>query len=330
MRWMRTPVPWLRPDGWCRQGGRARPVGRPWRFVSLASLVLGSGVHLVAAADPGPPDTAAAAGTPTAGRIDPGANPAQALQPQGAESSAARRSWDAAIGGVLVHAPDYAGAARQQLRLNPGFYLRLGRVSLATRSGFRTAGDPGERAGLRIDLSPTERMRFAVGLRYDAGRAESSSDGLAGMGDVPSTIRVRMMASYRLDGGWSLGSATLLDVLGRGGGWQADIGIGHQRRLGPETTWGHGVALAFAGDRHMQTYFGVTEEQAARSGYAVYQPRWGLRDISAHVNARTELGGPWHAFYGASLSRLLGPAADSPLTNRPTTWSLNAGVAYRF
>lgn len=292
-------------------------------------MVLGCSMPVAALADQAATETAAAA-DPAEARAEALASPLQDPPPQRAPSSAARRSWDAAIGGVLVHAPDYAGAARQQVRLNPGFYVRLGRVSLATRSGFRTAGDPGERAGLRIDLSPTERLRFAVGLRYDAGRAESSSEGLAGMGDVPSTVRVRMMASYRLEGGWSLGSATLLDMLGRGGGWQADIGIGHQGRLGPDTTWGHGVALSFAGDRHMQTYFGVTEEQSVRSGYAVYQPRWGLRDISAYASARTELGGPWHVFYGGSLSRLLGPAADSPLTSRATTWSLNAGVAYRF
>lgn len=243
---------------------------------------------------------------------------------------AASRSWDAAIGGVLSYAPEYAGSATQRLRLNPGFFVRMGRVSLATRSGFRTAGDPGQRAGLRIDLSPTDRLRFAAGLRYDAGRQESSSDGLSGMGDVPSTVRVRLMTSYRLDDGWSVGSATLLDVLGRGGGWQADIGAGRQGRLSADTIWGYGMALAFAGDRHMQTYFGVTPEQSARTGYPVYEPRWGLRDLSAYVNARTQLGGPWHAFYGASVSRLLGPAADSPLTGRPTTWNLNAGVAYRF
>lgn len=244
--------------------------------------------------------------------------------------SAIKRSWDAAIGGVLVYAPDYAGSDNQRLRLGPGFYLRYGRVSIATRSGFRSAGDPGERAGLRIDLSPSDRLRFAVGLRYDAGRQESSSEALKGLGDVPSTVRVRTMASYRLGDGWSAGSAVLLDVLGRGGGWQADLGAGRELRYSVDTTWSFGAALAFAGDRHMQTYFGVTQEQAARTGYPAYEPRWGLRDLSAHVNARTELGGSWHAFYGANISRLLGPAAASPLTKDPNAWGLNAGLVYRF
>ncbi|MBI5717546.1 MAG: MipA/OmpV family protein [Burkholderiales bacterium] len=247
-----------------------------------------------------------------------------------ATSSGVKRDWDAAVGGVLVYGPDYAGSDNQRLHLGPGFYLRYGRVSIATRSGFRTAGDPGERAGLRIDLSPSDRLRFAVGLRYDAGRQESSGDGLKGMGDVPSTVRVRMMGSYRLDEGWSAGSAVLLDALGRGGGWQADVSFGRQMRFDADTTWSFGTALSLAGDRHMQTYFGVTEEQAARTGYPVYEPRSGLRDVSAFVNARTNLGGSWHTFYGGSVSRLLGPAADSPLTKQPSSWGLNVGLVYRF
>jgi outer membrane scaffolding protein for murein synthesis (MipA/OmpV family) len=150
------------------------------------------------------------------------------------------------------------------------------------------------------------------------------------MGDVPSTVRVRLMGSCRLDDGWSVGSAVLLDALARGGGWQADVSVGRQMRFGADTTWAVGGALAFAGDRHMQTYFGVTAEQAARTGYPAYEPRSGLRDLSVFVNARTELGGAWHMFYGANASRLLGPAAASPLTKQPNAWGLHAGLAYRF
>ncbi len=267
--------------------------------------------------------------TAYAGAADSEREPPAPAADEGVPPSA-QRSWDAAIGGVLVYAPDYAGSDSQRLRLTPGFYVRYGRISLATRSGFRSAGDPGERAGLRLDLSPSDRLRFAVGLRYDAGRQESSSEALRGLGDVPSTVRVRAMGSYKLGDGWSTGSAVLLDALGRGGGWQADVSVGREMRYSAETTWSVGAALAFAGDRHMQTYFGVTEEQAARTGYPAYQPPWGLRDASAFVNARTQLGGPWHMFYGANISRLLGPAAASPLTLQPNAWGLSGGLVYRF
>ena len=241
------------------------------------------------------------------------------------------RKWDASIGAVASFAPEYAGADRNRLRVAPGFYLRWGRVSFATRSGFVSrSADPGARGGMRIDLSPSERWRIGLGLRYDFGRQESSSDALRGLGDVPSTLRVRLGTSYRLDDGWSIGGSMTVDAFGRGGGNQGDISVGKAWALTPGTSVAAGLALGFAGDRYMQSYFGVTPVQAARTGYPVFEPSSGLRDISANVTARTELGHPWALFYGASASRLLGPAASSPLTRQPNSWGVNAGVVYRF
>lgn len=256
--------------------------------------------------------------------------------PEAPTDAAPQRSWDAAIGAVAVYGPAFTGSDRQALRLSPGFYIRYGRLSFATRGGFRTASEPGERGGMRLDLSPSERLRINVGLRYDAGRQESSSEELRGLGDVPSTLRVRTSMNYKLADGWSVGSTSIFDVLGRGGGWQADLHGGREWRLTETTRANAGMSLAYAGDRHMQTYFGITEEQSARSVYPVFDAPAGWRDATVAISARTELtdwGGAWqrwHVFYGASATRLLGAAAASPLTKQRNAWSANAGLAYRF
>lgn len=243
----------------------------------------------------------------------------------------AGRTWDASIGVVGSYAPEYAGAERSRFRVGPGFYVRWGRFSFATRSGFVTrSAEPGGRGGLRIDLSPSERWRVGLGLRYDFGRQETSSDALRGLGDVPSTLRVRLGTSYRLDDGWSVGGSLTVDAFGRGGGNQGDVSVGKAWVLTPATSLAAGLAVGFAGDRYMQSYFGVTPAQAARTGYPVFEPRSGLRDVSLSASGRTELAPPWAVFYGASASRLLGPAAASPLTRQPGSWGVNAGVVYRF
>jgi outer membrane scaffolding protein for murein synthesis (MipA/OmpV family) len=243
----------------------------------------------------------------------------------------AGRTWDASIGVVGSYAPEYAGAERSRFRVGPGFYVRWGRFSFATRSGFVTrSAEPGGRGGLRIDLSPSERWRVGLGLRYDFGRQETSSDALRGLGDVPSTLRVRLGTSYRLDDGWSVGGSLTVDAFGRGGGNQGDVSVGKAWVLTPATSLAAGLAVGFAGDRYMQSYFGVTPAQAARTGYPVFEPRSGLRDVSLSASGRTELAHPWAVFYGASASRLLGPAAASPLTRQPGSWGVNAGVVYRF
>ena len=259
--------------------------------------------------------------------LRPPSEPAGIVMPE----RTAGRNWDASIGLVGSYAPEYAGADRSRFRLGPGFYVRWGRFSFATRSGFATrSAEPGARGGMRIDLSPSARWRIGLGLRYDFGRQETTSDALRGLGDVPSTLRVRLGTSYRLDDGWSIGGSMTVDAFGRGGGNQGDISVGKAWALTPGTSVAAGLALGFAGDRYMQSYFGVTPAQAARTGYPVFEPSSGLRDISASVTARTELGHPWALFYGASASRLLGPAASSPLTRQPNSWGVNAGVVYRF
>ena len=243
----------------------------------------------------------------------------------------AGRTWDASIGMVGSYAPEYAGAERSRFRVGPGFYVRWGRFSFATRSGFASrSAEPGGRGGLRIDLSPSERWRVGLGLRYDFGRQETSSEAQRGLGDVPSTLRVRLGTSYRLDDGWSVGGSLTVDAFGRGGGNQGDVSVGKAWALTPATSLAAGLAVGFAGDRYMQSYFGVTPEQAARTAYPVFEPGSGLRDLSVSLSARTELDHPWALFYGASASRLLGPAAASPLTRQTTSWGVHAGVVYRF
>lgn len=242
-----------------------------------------------------------------------------------------RRAWDATIGAVANHAPAYSGAASNRVRVIPGFSLRWGRVSFASRSAFVARGsDAGARGGLRVDLSPSDRFRVGLGLRGDSGRRESSSPELAGLGDIRRTLRVRLGMSYRLDDGWRIGSSVTTDALGRGGGTLGDLSAGRDIRLGPHTSLGVGATLTFGDRRYQQAYYGITPEQSARSGYPVYTPGAGLRDVGVGVGVRTYVGRRWVLFGGVNASQLLGVARDSPLTRRSASWGASAGVVYRF
>ena len=80
----------------------------------------------------------------------------------------------------------------------------------------------------------------------------------------------------------------------------------------------------------MQTRFGISEEQAQRSGRPVYTPGSGLHDVPANLGFRTELSKEWFALGGISASRLMGPAADSPLTTLRNGMTATVGLAWRF
>ena len=57
------------------------------------------------------------------------------------------------------------------------------------------------------------------------------------MGDIKPTIRLRTAASYRLDGPWRLGASISSDILGKGGGWFGDVGLGWEQKIEAHTTF---------------------------------------------------------------------------------------------
>jgi MipA family protein len=226
--------------------------------------------------------------------------------------------------------PDYLGSRDRGLSVRPGFFLRWGRLSVSSGGGWAARRQDVEVRGLGYDLAHTETFDATLGLRMDSGRSESDSAALAGMGDVRRTIRARIGADWRFAPGWQLSGAWTVDAFGRGGGNQGELRLRHEWPLAPTLTLSSGAVLTIGGDRYMQTYFGVTPEQAQRSGYAVYSPGLGLRDAQVYTSLRYELGPHWVLTGGPGLSRMLGPAACSPLTQKKQDWSMSVGAGYRF
>lgn len=245
-------------------------------------------------------------------------------------ADAANPAWEGALGLLASHAPEYQGAADRVTKLVPGFFLRYGRLTVTNAGGFVTRRADDVERGLGIDLSPSDRFRLKLALRFDAGRSESDSPALAGLGDVKMTVRARVNGVWKLDERWKLGASWSVDAFGRGGGNLGDLSLQYERRLSPTTTLSTGAALTIAGDRYLQTYFGISPEQAARTAYPLYTPPFGLRDVELSSSLRHEFAEHWVALAGVSLSRLLGPAADSPLAQRSGSVRISGGLAYRF
>jgi MipA family protein len=241
------------------------------------------------------------------------------------------RAWDAALGVVVANRPGSPGLASRATTLEPGLALRWGRVSLSTRSAFSVRDAEASRGGgLRVELAQGERLRAGLGLRLDSGRRESDSPELRGLGDVRRTVRLRLSVSYRLDEGWRLRSVNTTDALGRGGGTEGELQVVRDIVLGPRLALQGRFSLGWGDRRHLQAYFGIDPEQAARSGYPVTALSAGLRDVSLSAGWRQGVGPRWAVFGGAALTRLIGDAADSPLVRERLGWNLHAGLVYRF
>lgn len=239
--------------------------------------------------------------------------------------------WEGAIGPIGSVAPQYSGASSRKYSVVPGFYLRYGRISVSNASGFVTRRNKDDIfRGLGLDVKQDDRLRLNVALRLDNGRKSSDSNALAGIEDVRRTIRARSSATYSFDGGWKAAVGWSADLLGRGGGNFFDAGVSHDRRLSPFSTWTVAAGTSWADRRYMQSYYGVTPAEAIASGYSVFMPGAGVRDVNLGMGWRTEINPRWLALWGGSVGKLLGPAAKSPLTMATKQWGLNAGIAWRF
>lgn len=240
--------------------------------------------------------------------------------------------WEGAIGFTTSYRPEYSGSAKNIAKISPALFLRYGRFTITNASGFVTRRADDVVRGLGMDLSNSGPFRANLALRVDQGRGENSSDALTGLGDIKPTIRGRLNLSWRLDGPFRLGSSWSWDLLGKGGGYFGDVSAGLEHRFidGNNSVINSYITLSAAGDRYMQTYYGVTEAQASRTRYPVYEARSGLRDVGWSMGFRTDLWDDWIFISGAGVSRLLGPAAQSPLTGNRNGWGINAGLAWRF
>lgn len=256
------------------------------------------------------------------------AGPASAATAQTAPAEPTK--FEGALGLVTNYGPEYAGAASNGLRLVPAGFLRYGRWTLSGSGGFTTRSHTDVERGLAASLVERNRLRLGLSLRLDSGRRESSSDRLAGIGSVERTVRGRLQMRWRPDDDWTLSTGLSVDLLGRHGGWWADAGVSREWRLAAETRLQVGASLSMAGDTYFQRWYGVTPEQSQRSGFPVYTPGEGLHDVNLGATLRTEFGPRWSGFVSTGLSRQLGPAAASPLTERATGWSVGSGLAWRF
>jgi outer membrane scaffolding protein for murein synthesis (MipA/OmpV family) len=208
--------------------------------------------------------------------------------------------------------------------------VRYGRFTLTGAGGFTTRRNDSVERGLDAELVRRDGLRVNLALRFDPGRRESQSNELTGMGDIDATLRARLGVRWEPVPRWQLSLGTSVDALGRGGGFVVDGGVARSFPLDARQRITLGAGLSAAGSRYLQTWYGVDERQAADSGYPAFRPRAGLRDVHASASWRIEYNPQWAAFTSISAGRLLGAAADSPLTRQRSNVSLSAGIVRRF
>jgi MipA family protein len=238
--------------------------------------------------------------------------------------------FEGAAGLVLSYKPAFSGSSDFKLKPELAGFLRWGRITITGAGGFTTRRQDDVERGLDAQLLRLDNVKVNLSLRFDGGRKQSTSGQLAGMGDIEPTVRAQLGVRWKPVPDWELSLGSSVDALNRVGGYIVSAGVARTFVLDGRQRVILGAAVSGAGDRYLQAWYGVTPEQSTASGYAAYAPSEGLRDLALAATYRIEYDRHWAGFAGASASRLLGPAAQSPLTTQRNGWALSAGIARRF
>jgi hypothetical protein len=243
--------------------------------------------------------------------------------------------FEGAIGAILRYDPEFSGASGNKLHITPSIFLRYGRWTFSNSGLFVTRRKDDVFQGLGSDLHRGQTLRSHFSLRLERGHASARSSELPDTPETRTTVRGLLNTTWMPQGldapaGWKFNLGISTDLLGRGGGQTVDLGVSREHDLGHGLHWSYGAGVSAASANYMRARFEVTPEESARTGYPAYRPGAGLRDTTLGTSWRWVMNPQWQAVWGLSGGRLLGPAADSPLTQRRNHWEAMFGAARSF
>lgn len=230
--------------------------------------------------------------------------------------------WKVRLGAAVSARPRYDGASD---------YFVLGGPTIDIRYRDKAFLSTGE--GLGWNIIHTEHWRTGLALTYDLGRREKKDhDNLGGMGNIGMAAETKLFAEYAVSKAFPL--VIRVDIrrqFGGANGWIGDLGAylplpGSSEKF----FWFAGPTVTFADSAYMGRWFGVTAEQAARSGHPQYRASAGIKSYGGGASAIWFFNRHWFATADIGVSALAGGARNSPIVQRPTNLTGDVSIVYQF
>jgi MipA family protein len=203
------------------------------------------------------------------------------------------------------------------------------------RSGRFFAGTS---QGVGYEFFKTDTFSAFAAAGLGGGRKEvkaSDKDAnprLIGMGKIRSSGVLSLGVSAEPFDGLVNLQAVLLKPTRSEQGFTAQFGAGIGFPVWGPVSGSFEVGATYADSKHMQTYYGVTAAQSARSGNAVFRPKAGFSTSSVTLGLNWEIDKQWLVSASVGREQLMGEAKKTPLllnkNKNDTTTSVS--VSYRF
>ena len=213
--------------------------------------------------------------------------------------------------------PRYDGSSEYLVQPVP--IIGVGRVTLP---GFGEFGGPSAKRG--VFFFPT--------FDYIGSRSEGDSPDLRGTKDVDWALALGVGAGYRYDW-WRVFAQVDYGINGYSA-FRGQVGADVIAAPAPRFSISLGPRVAWAANNYMQTYFSVSDSEAAASGgrLTAYSASGGLRSVGLASIASYALTDNVFLLANARYDRLVGDAGDSPIVKAGDAdqFTFGLGVSYRF
>jgi outer membrane protein len=228
------------------------------------------------------------------------------------------------LGAGVNYAARYPGADRFQLVPAPVVSVQR---SILFADSLRGAG---------LQYQSSSKFYVSQSVFYDLGRLDKNSmwrpgsGRLAGMGDVPGSTTARTLIAQELTP-WLLASAETEMALRKqarrnryrlGVEFTAFKTASDNVTIDLDTWWGDG--------RYNSAYFGVTPQQAGRTGFAAFRPGAGLYAQAPGASWEHHLDSHWSSTLQLTDTRYAGHVAASPVVTRRTSPGATLAIAYTY
>ncbi|MGE4248415.1 MAG: MipA/OmpV family protein [Parvibaculaceae bacterium] len=206
------------------------------------------------------------------------------------------------MGGGGAYVPDYEGSDDYELQPFP--FVSIVYDDLVFING----------PSLGVNLVDIEGLRAGPIARYSFGRDEDDNNALDGLGDTDDSIELGGFVNYSV-GIWSAGLTVVQDVAGGHEGLLAEASTGLNVPLTEDLTSSLEASATWASSDYMETYFGVSPGQSARSGLRQFEADAGFKDAAVTLGLDYRITESIGVSGRAQYKRLLEDAADSPIVD---------------
>ncbi|AFT70830.1 MltA-interacting MipA family protein [Alloalcanivorax dieselolei B5] len=148
--------------------------------------------------------------------------------------------------------------------------------------------------------------------RYHSARDSDDNSILEGLEEIDAGIDGGLALNVGR-GPWKAQLAVYQDLSDSHDGLQIDLEAGRTFTLNPRLQLELEANATWADADFTDTYFGITPDQALRTGLPAYEAEAGMQSAGLDLGLNYSPGRHWLVRAQVGVARLLGDAADSPL-----------------